>query len=309
MMTVSRALSGNGKISVETRNRVMQAAQKVGYRPNLTARALRTNESKLVGVTSPNLMMPLHIEITLGAKEALEAEGYRILLALDPGHENDYSPFVTDGELILGSPPHHFSMEMRTDRTRTVSLMGNESLEIDSCGSDLTQPALFATQHLLNAGYRNIGLLQLERSPSVDGYTQAHEQAGFLVNPSLVQIVGNDEPSVIRAVDVLLAMPTVPDAVFVAGVAPTMLALRALRRREFLVPRDFGFVGTESRRSELGDLVYPGMTAIRVPGYEIGAAGARRLIERMRGDMSPPQRMNFPSELVIRGSTPGQGRH
>jgi LacI family transcriptional regulator len=308
MMTVSRALSGNGKISVDTRNRVLQAAQKVGYRPNLTARALRTNESKLVGVTSPNLMMPLHIEITLGAKEAFSAEGYRILLTVDPIHENDQSPFITDGDLILGSPPHHHSMENYTDRTRTVSLMGNEDLEIDTCSSDLTQPAMFATHHFLTAGYRNIGILQLERSPSVDGYTQAHEDFGLAVNPDLVQIVGNDEPSVSQAIDRLLAMPTAPDALFVAGVAATPLALRALRRREFHVPRDFGFIGSESRRSELGDLVYPGMTAIRIPGYEIGAAGARRLIERLRGDTSPPHRMNFPSELVIRESTPGPGR-
>jgi DNA-binding LacI/PurR family transcriptional regulator len=94
----------------------------------------------------------------------------------------------------------------------------------------------------------------------------------------------------------------------VAGVAATPLALKAIRRLEFSVPRDLGFVGTENSRSEYGDLLNPGMTAIRVPGYEIGAAGARRLLQRLRGDTSPPQRIDFPAELVIRDSTPGPGQ-
>jgi LacI family transcriptional regulator len=308
VMTVSRALNGKGKVSAETRNRIVTLARELGYRPSQTARALRTSETRLIGMTSPNLMMPLHIDMTLGARDALAHEGYRLLLDTDAAGLPWESHFNTDGDLLLGSPAsanNPLQVARAIDRSRTVILMSQHHPDLDDCGSDLTQAVLVATQHLLIAGYRHIGLLQLPHSPACDGLQLAHEQAGLTADPSLTRTIGNDMASVSREVEHLLARDTVPDAFLVAGVAATPLALRVLRRMGFHVPDDFGFVGIESRRSELGDLVYPGMTSIRIPGYEIGAAGARRLIERVRGDTSPPQRLNFPSELVIRQTTPG----
>jgi LacI family transcriptional regulator len=309
VMTVSRALNGKGKVSADTRNRILALARELGYRPSQTARALRTSETKLVGMVSPNLMMPLHIDMTLGAKDALAQEGYRLLFDVDSASAAWESYLSTDGDLLLGSPANSDNPTVpHMDRSRTVTLMNSTHPDLDDCGSDLTQAVLVATQHLIIAGYRAISLLQLARSPASDGYKLAHEHAGLPVNPHLIREVGNDIGSVSRVVEQLLATQPVPDSFLVAGVAATPLTLRVLRRLGFQVPDDFGFVGIESRRSELGDLVYPGMTSIRIPGYEIGAAGARRLIERIRGDTSPPQRLNFPSELVIRQSTPGPER-
>ena len=309
VMTVSRALNGKGKVSAETRNRIVTIARELGYRPSQTARALRTSETRLIGMISPNLMMPLHIDITLGAKDALEQEGYRILFDAYASSARWDSHFSTDGDLLLGTPARAEVPDVpQVDRFRTVTLMSSAHPELDDCGTNLTQAVLLATQHLLIAGYRHIGLLQLPNSPASEGYALAHEQAGFAMNRDLIRDVGNDMASVSLQVELLLGARPVPDAFLVAGVAATPLTLRVLRRMGFQVPEDFGFVGIESRRSELGDLVYPGMTSIRIPGYEIGAAGARRLIERIRGDTSPPQKLDFPSELVIRQSTPGPSR-
>jgi LacI family transcriptional regulator len=94
------------------------------------------------------------------------------------------------------------------------------------------------------------------------------------------------------------------DALVVVSVAAIPVVLRHLRERGLVAGVDLGFVGTEGSRPGWGDLLSPAITAIQVPGFDLGAAAARRLFARLRGDASPPQRQLLPSKLVIRESSP-----
>lgn len=308
VMTVSRALNGNPRVSKETRQKVLAEAERVGYRPSFSARALRSQESRLIGFHSPDLMLPVHVEIIQGARDIAAEAGYRLFLHVDIPEDETNSPFTSDGDLIMGGPPPSPQTHLRYDPQRTVGLMNRTNMDdIDICGSDLVQATLDAFHHLIAVGYRRIGLLQHVGNSPRFGREAALREAGIDAddNPELVQVVGNDKESVVRGLHRLMALPQRPDAIAVVHVAGTPYVLRELQQRNFVIGRDIGFVGTEVSRSEWGDLVAPRMTALRVPGYEIGAEGARRLIARLRGDRSAPRRYEFPVELVIRESTPG----
>lgn len=305
VMTVSRALNGYPNVSMDTRRRVLREAERIGYRPSSLARMLRTNQSRLIGVFSPNMMMPLHSEIVVGAQDAAAERGYQLLLDVNAGEGEARHSFMSDGDLIMGPPQDQARRTPRFDRMRTVSLMG-QTTEIDAVDTDLAQATYNAVQHLLAVGYRRIALIEHPHSPAQRGYDRAIGKGELPDVAGLVQTVGNDAVSVGRAIDELIGLPEPPDALIVVSLAATPLALRSLGRRGIAIGRKLGFVGTEGSRGEWGDLLNPGLTAIRVPGYEIGAAGARRLLERLAGDTTAPQRLEFPSELVIRESTPGR---
>lgn len=307
-MTVSRALNGSARVSEETRRKIVAEAERVGYRPSFSARALRSSESRLIGFHSPDLMLPVHVEIIQGARDVAAEEGYRLLLQVDISQGQRTVPFTSDGDLLMGGPPPSPQTQLRYDPQRTVGLMNRTRLEdIDVCGSDLIQATLDAFNHLIAAGYRRIGLLQHVGNSPRFGRESALLEAGVDADgdPDLVQLVGNDKESVIRGLHRLMALPQRPDAIAVVHVAGTPYALRELQQHNYVIGRDIGFIGTEVSRSDWGDLVSPRMTALRIPGYQIGAKGARRLIERLRGDRSTPRRYEFPVELVVRESTPG----
>ena len=303
LMTASRAVNGGTRVGKETRARVMAEAERLGYRPSMSARSLRTNKSGLIGVSTPDLMMPLQIEVVLGARDAAAHEGYRLLLDVDMTHDGGRHPFTSDGDLLIASAASDSTDQKMHDPGKTVNLMGSSST-LDVCGTDLDRSTFAAYQQLAASGYRRIGLMIHAGSPALRGHSRAIAELDVDPNERLIQVTGNDPGSVSRAIDRLMSTPEPPDALVVVNVAGTPLALRTLERRGISVGRDLGFIGTEPSLAEWGDLVSPKMSAIRVPGYEVGAAGVRRLIARIRGDSSPPQHHLLPSELVIRESTP-----
>lgn len=308
MMTVSRVLNGQGKVSDATHARVMTEVERLGYRPSSTARSLRSNQSYLIGVFSPNMMMPLHAELVLGAQEAAAEHGYKLLIDVDVSSPPGHHPFVSDGDIIMGGPIDQQRRRPHFERSRTVSMMGYAE-GLDSSVTDLGAVTELAVQHLAEVGYRRIALIQLPASPAEGGYLRAMAGVGLAVPDGLMYTVANDGGGVREAVDRMTSAEVAAEAVIVVSVAATPEVLRLLRERGLRIGRDLGFVGTEGSRVGWGDLLEPAITAIRVPGYKLGTSAARRLIERLRGDVSPAVRIEFPSEIVVRDSTPGPGVH
>lgn len=304
MMTVSRALNGHDRVSQETRDRVLAEAERLGYRPSSTARSLRANQSFLIGVFSPNMMMPLHSELVLGAQEAAAEHGYQLLLDVELAPRPGHHPFVSDGDIIMGSPGNQRLRAPHFDRMRTVSMMGYVD-GLDSSYTDLTQATYYAMQHLHTVGYQRIGLIQHPDSPARQGYLNALAEAGRELDDGLIHDVGADGAGAREALAGLTSRTVRADALVVVSVGVTPLVLRELRLLGVNPGIDLGIIGTEGSRGSWGDLLNPAITSIQIPGYEIGAAAARRLIERLRGDASPARVLEFPSDIVIRASTPG----
>jgi DNA-binding LacI/PurR family transcriptional regulator len=299
MMTASRALNNSTRVAAGTRERVLRVAAEVGYRPSLSARALRNNQSRLIGLVAPNLMLPLHIELILGARDRATELDHELLLQAEGVHGNDRQLQNCDGNLVIGPLPKDHAYDPR----RTVNLMG-QSRTLDVCRTDGHQATYEGFRHLLQIGYRRIGLIVLAPTAKNIGRDRALEEFGIPLDSRLTKFFGPDNIGIERGVGEMLDLDEPPDALVVHNVSGTPLVLRELQRRGVRIGRDIAFIGTEAGRSDWGDLLTPRMTSIRIPAWSIGVAGAERLIARLQGDDSPPKMIEFPARLVVRESTP-----
>ncbi|HYI24419.1 MAG TPA: substrate-binding domain-containing protein, partial [Thermomicrobiales bacterium] len=197
-------------------------------------------------------------------------------------------------------PEHHTH-----DPMRTVNLMGPQATtQLDVCRSDSVSAVYEGFRHLLELGYRRIGLILLSHSPANAGRDLALAEYGIEVDDRLTGFFDSSNSGLEDDVNRMLDLGDPPDALVAYNVSGTPIVLRALKRRGLVIGTDIGFIGTEAGRTDWGDLLSPQMTALHIPAYRIGAVGAERLIARLRGEDSPPQTIEFPARLVVRESTP-----
>jgi DNA-binding LacI/PurR family transcriptional regulator len=298
-MTVSRAMKGSPLVTAPTRDRVLTEAARIGYQPSFSARTLRTGESRLISIVGPNLSVPLHVAAMQGARDAAAQHDYRLMLHMDsPDPAVEYA-FSADGDLVMGE-----SVRKPGNLNRTVSLIEPTVEGIDLCGTDLPGVTRDTYLYLHSAGYRRIGFLQSPGNSPVKGWREAIAQLGIDADPNLIQEIAPGRQAIVDGVRRLTSQVPRPDAIVMVHTAGTPVALGELLRQGIEIGRDIGFVGSEVTSNEWGNVVTPGLSMIRIPGYAIGWSGCTRLIERLRGDDSPPKHIKIPSELVIRQSTP-----
>ena len=302
VMTVSRALQGSPKVSAETRARIVAEAQRVGYRPSISARSLRTGQSKLISIVSPNIVVPLHVEIMQGARDAAAQHGYRLLLQMDSQPEEWGTAFPADGELVMGEA---IKIHQDVNPGRTVSLVESTNDRVDLCGTNLPGITRDAFLYLHAAGYRHIGFLQSIANSPKRGWLEAIAQLGLEPDPNLIVEVGSGTQAIADGARQLVAQTPDLDAMVVVHTFGTPVVLQELAHQGLVIGQDIGFIGSEVSHNYWGKVVQPGLSMIRIPGHAIGWSGCNRLIERLRGDQAPRRVIEIPSELVIRQSTPG----
>jgi LacI family transcriptional regulator len=310
LITASRVLSGYPHVGLETRNRVMASAQELGYRTNMSARSLRTAQSFMLGMYAPDLAIPFYHEIVLGARAAVADEGYRLLLEIEKQEAEQLQPLSCDGYLVVPNADIAVPLSPEADEKRTVCILNRpEGWESDLVTTDYERVITSALRHLAERGYRRVALMTnrpvLDSNQRViNGYTKAVKEFDLEQKAELILHVGYDTTSIERAVVSFCNLNPLPDALIVHSVSATLTVVRALRKRGVRPGKDIGFIGAEVSRTTWADLLDPALTNIRLPGFEMGATSARRLIERLRGIGSPPALIELPAELVLRDSTP-----
>lgn len=301
VMTVSRAMKDSPAVTPKTRDRVLVEASKLGYRPSFSARTLRMGESRLISMVGPNLVVPLHVAVMQGARDAAAQQDYRLMLHMDaPTRELEYS-FSADGDLIMGE-----SVRIQGDLSRSVSLIEPTSPGIDHVGTDLPGIARDTLLYLHAAGYRRVGFIQSHNNSPKRGWLEAMAHLGLGQGANLIQEVGAGRQELVDGVRRLTSLQSRPDAIVVIHTAGTPVVLDELQNQGLVIGKDIGFVGSEVSTNEWSKVVSPKISMIRIPGYAIGWTGCTRLIARLQGDTAEPQTVQLPSELVIRQSTPGQ---
>src|SRR5438128_876047 len=169
-MTVSRAINNHPEISPETRSRVLEAAQRMNYRPNQYARALTTNRSYLLGVIVPDLMHSYFAEICRGIESVAKPLGYQNLIcSTDEDAANEQVEIGallprTDGLILASSAtPNETKFYRRIIRERAKIVLIDRQLEGIKCPAvttDDVKVGWLATEHLINLGHRKVGHLK-----------------------------------------------------------------------------------------------------------------------------------------------------
>lgn len=308
--TVSRAL-GRGPVSAEVRQLVAAAVAATGYRPNLSARRLRSRHSTTLGLIVADVGNPFFTAVSRAVEDAAYHAGMRVFLCNtdeDPGREALYLDLMQD-ERVCGlivaptgalAPPLLSGLGFPTVLIdRAFADGGHDAVVLDNHAA-----ARMLVDHLVAQGYRRIGGLFGATSS-----TGAERRAGFeaaMVRHGLAPLCRNAAPSVAAGEAVLaawLASPERPDALIVSNGLFLQAAVTASRARGLAIPGDLGLAGFDD--DAWTALVEPGITVIRQPIAAFGQEAMAMLLARLVQAEQPVRKVVLSGELIIRGSTGG----
>ena len=314
-MTVSRAINNHPEISPETRARILEAAQRMNYRPNQFARALTTNRSYLLGVVVPDLMHSYFAEICRGIETVAKPLGYQNLICStdeDAVNEEDEIEALlprTDGLILASSAsPDETKFYRRIIRERAKIVLIDRQLEGLKCPAvttDDVKVGWLATEHLINLGHRKVGHLKGTVASTAalrfEGYKKALTKYRLSFDLTLVRECGFTETDGYRSMSTWLKEGNVPPAIFAANDPAAIGAMSAITEAGLRIPEDVAIVG--GGNIHYGDMLRVPLTTVAWSTSEMGQAAARLLIDLVEGKRgSKEQHVIVEPELVVRES-------
>jgi LacI family transcriptional regulator len=314
-MTVSRAINNHPEISPETRSRVLEAAQRMNYRPNQYARALTTNRSFLLGVVVPDLMHSYFAEICRGIESVAKPLGYQNLICSTdedaPNEQVEIGALLprTDGLILASSAaPGDTKFYRRIIREGAKLVLMDRQLEglrSPTVTTDDVKVGMLATEHLINLGHQRIGHLKgtvaSTAARRLEGYKKALAKHRLTLNESLVRECGFTEKDGYESMSAWLREGSVPSAIFAANDPAAIGAMSAVTEAGLRIPEDVAIVG--GGNIHYGDMLKVPLTTVAWSTLEMGQAAARLLIELVEGKKGRKEHhVIVEPELVVRES-------
>ena len=320
--TVSRVLNNRARVAEATRQRVFEVAEQLGYRPHVSAKNLAGGKVDVVAAVIPMMTNHFFMEVMRGLQDQLVATDFDLLVYSAPTYddvegqlERSLQRGRSAGVLLFSTPLDRSLERMLRRRSVPVVLVDEFHPDFDSISVDNTRGGYLATRHLLNCGYRRVGLIlaNLVSTPATArwaGYEQALQDAGLRVEGDLVVTHqeldrhGYTGRAGYLAMQQMLARKPYPEAVFVASDIQALGALKAAEEARLRVPEDVAILGFD----DIDVSQYVGLSTLHQPMYEMGRVAVEKLMARIEHPGGPVSHTTFSPSLVVRRTCGGQIR-
>ncbi|MGV3765236.1 MAG: LacI family DNA-binding transcriptional regulator [Chitinophagaceae bacterium] len=323
--TVSRALRDSHEISAETKQLVLDCAEKLNYRPNPIALSLKEKRSRSIGVVVCEIANNFFSQIINGIESIAYDRGYNVIISQShESYEREVmdlhylSSRSVDGLLISVSTETNDTSHIRAlhEKGLPIVLFDRiaDEIKTHTVVSDNFQGAYDATEHLIKNGYRKIAALTNSEFLSITSERLAGYREALLAHDikpinSWVKHCfygGMIFSEIEEAVNNLLTQKNKPDAIFTTSDKLTTGCLKTLIRRGIRVPDEMAVIGFSN--TDIPELLNPSLSVIRQPAYEMGKAATElllQLIESKRPIKEFEKRVLTP-EMQIRDSSGGK---
>jgi len=320
--TVSRALNGYPEVSAETRRRVAEMAEKLGYAPNSQARRLATGRSMAIGHVIPRsiheMMNPIFLEFIAGAGETYSRHGYDMIITVveDALEEDAYREIAhrkkADGVIVHGPAVRETRHELLKELNLPFVVHGRiPGAEETTSWIDMNNRRAFqrATDRLLDLGHTRIALLNgLEHMDFAARRRQGFEDAlaarGLTPDPALMRSADMTEPYGCDSALEMLDGPNPPTAFLVSSMISAIGVARAAGQRGLKTGSDISIVTHDDALSFLpnsGEV--PIFTCTRSSVRYAGQKAAELLLKMIAEPLNKPNHLHLDAELIIGQST------
>ena len=310
--TVSKVVNGRAEVGAETRAHVQKVLHEQGYQRKRSA----ARKSALIELVFHELAGIYPIEIINGVQRAATENRLAVVVSESQGKHTPGRGWL---EGVLTRRPAGvipvFS-DLSPDQWANLSACGISLVvldptgvpddEVPSVGSTNWHGGLSATRHLLELGHRRIAVITgpkwaLSSRARLDGYRAALDAAGVPVDPLLIREGAFEIADGLRHTIDLLRIADPPTAIFALNDGMAIGVYSAASQAGLRVPHDLSVVGFDDY--SLDPWLVPPLTTVRQSLAEMGEAAARMVMDLANGIPLRSKRLEFPTELVVRGST------
>jgi LacI family transcriptional regulator len=314
--TVSHVINGTRYVSQEVQIRVVDAMERLNYRPSAVARGLRTKRTNTLALIIPDITNPFFTDFTRGFQDAADEKGFLVVLCNTDRLLDREIRFLetmwqqrVDGIILNPSKVTADDLrQIKAARIPVVMIGSQIGLnDFDIVMVDNVRGGEDAVQHLCDLGHKRIGLVSGMRTSSsallrYQGYCQALQKNDIPYNEELVAEGEFTYDGGCQCMRQLLSLPEPPTAVFAVGDVMALGAKTAIEEAGLKIPADISLIGfddiPEVSRTK------PALSTITQPKYEMGQVAAEVLFEQMDNDNKLSRRkIILEHRLVVREST------
>ncbi len=316
--TVSRAFNDKSDIKLDTKNLILKTAKEMGYRPNPMAKKLMQKRSLTIGIVVPEFSNSFFPEVIIGVQEILFEKGYQVLITQsNENFETELTNVKTlEDSMVDGIIISQSSENKNVNYYQNLINSGFPIVFFNRVCETITSSKIlfndykwsfFATEHLINQGYKNIYHLKGKESLSLTndrmkGFIDAHHKHKLTITREQIIPTGFSIDDGRRAANAIIDTGKIPDAIFASNDPSAIGAMQVFKNRGFTIPKDIAFVGfTESK---MGSIIEPNLTSVTQPAREIGREAAKILIHQIENISTyKPQTVILNGQLNIRESS------
>lgn len=312
--TVSRVINNDVHVKQETRERVLKAMQQLGFVANRQARSLAGGKSNSIGVLVPDLGTGYIGEIIRGIDAELSLTNLDLILytthrtaSKEANYVANLAKGMVDGLLlVLPRSPADFIGTL-AQRNFPFVLIDHQGTGRDcpAVGATNWQGAYNATEYLIKLAHRRIGFItgSMDLGCAVDrlnGYRSALRTHHLPEAPELIYEGTFFQPDGFAGASAMLDLPVPPTAIFASNDVMAMGVMDAVRDRGLRVPLDVSILGFDDIPQ--ASLVRPALTTVNQPLEKMGRVAAQMLLDLLRYPDKEAERIELPTELVVRDS-------
>lgn len=312
--TVSQYLNRRYEyMSAETKQRIQQAIEELGYQPNVLARSLKQKTTATIGVIVANLLHRFTTEITRAIEDYCHMYDYHVIICNtdeDPAKEKKYIDMLrakqVDGVIIIPTCRNDEVYRQLAQDHYPVVLLDRkvEGVPFPTVVMDNIHSAYVCTSHLIDRGHRNIAIITpptniSTRAERIQGYRAAMQDHGITGNDQYVRSVPIRE--VAQQVRELLQLEQPPTALLAGNDLVLMEVLPYLLEQKVRIPEDLALVSIDD--VEFAKFISPPLTTLKHPAVQMAYKAAELLLEQTKNKAAlAPEIHSFSGTLQVRQS-------
>ncbi|MFC0301811.1 LacI family DNA-binding transcriptional regulator [Virgibacillus soli] len=305
--TVSRALNNNGYVHEDTRKAVMDAIQLLNYKPNEVARSLFTKKSKFIGLVLPDITNPFFPSLARGVEDFLYAEGYHLIIGNSDKQQDKESEYIDAFlqnnviGLIISTDEIAYN-KLEKAKIPTV-LLDRVAENFPAVYADQDEGGTLAAERIIASGCRCVTIVRgpISVQTTYKRYKAAYHvlkqhQIEINIIDSSLSFQGGQE----AAIRLFEEYPHT-DGILACNDTVAIAIMNEALRQGRKIPEDVQIIGFDD--IYMSSIVYPGLSTIQQPAYEMGKKAAEILLKQINQEELSKLHFKFPVKYVERNST------